>query len=444
MKKQNLLFGVMWVIFMALLTACDSSQMMVTIATPPSEPTATSPSPERATADDHQPNRPLLMAHYMPWYQSPSVSGYWGWHWTMDHFRPARQDENGRPELASHFTPLTGPYDSRDEALLEYQILLMKISGIDGVIVDWYGIEDFWDYAVLNKSTHKLFETIEKADLKFAIMYEDQTIKHMIANKHLNGQDDLAHGHTVIRYLQDTWFGETAYLKVSDQPLLFTFGPQYFKNAADWEDLFADLNSPPALITLDRHTESAAMSTFPWPPMWASKDGVLTRPILEDYLSEYYNKVEDRDYIVGGAFPGFKDIYQEAGVGDSYGYLDAEAGETFRFTLETALKEDPDVIQLITWNDYGEGTIIEPTEEFGYLYLEMVQEVRRAGSAEAFPFEAEDLHLPLQLFNLRKTYARQTEVKVRLDEAAAAILAGDVESATDIVAHYSEASQKIE
>lgn len=83
-----------------------------------------------------EPQRPLLMAHYMPWYQTPDVSGYWGWHWTMDHFDPSQEDDAGRPEIASHYLPLTGPYDSRDQLILEYQTLLVKISGIDGVIVD--------------------------------------------------------------------------------------------------------------------------------------------------------------------------------------------------------------------------------------------------------------------------------------------------------------------
>ena len=33
-----------------------------------------------------------IMVHYMPWYQSQPVSGFWGWHWHMNHFRPA--DDN--------------------------------------------------------------------------------------------------------------------------------------------------------------------------------------------------------------------------------------------------------------------------------------------------------------------------------------------------------------
>ena len=33
----------------------------------------------------------------------------------------------------------------------------------------------------------------------------------------------------------------------------------------------------------------------------------------------------------------------------------------------------PPSVQISTWNDYGEGTIIEPTKEFKYQYLEILQ-----------------------------------------------------------------------
>ena len=29
-----------------------------------------------------------VFVHYMPWYSSKSVSGDWGWHWTMNKFNP--------------------------------------------------------------------------------------------------------------------------------------------------------------------------------------------------------------------------------------------------------------------------------------------------------------------------------------------------------------------
>ncbi len=74
----------------------------------------------------------------------------------------------------------------------------------------------------------KLFQAIKKAGLKFVICYEDQTVKHMVENGHIQEEDAIAQGQEVMRYLQDTWFKDDAYLKVDDQPVLFTFGPQVF------------------------------------------------------------------------------------------------------------------------------------------------------------------------------------------------------------------------
>lgn len=108
-KTQAQFFGL--ILVMGLAAACSSAPL--------------TPLPPAAT-------RPLLLAHYMPWYQTPSVSGMWGWHWTMNHFNPNQQDSEGQAQIASHYYPHTGPYDSRDDAILEYQLALMKLSGIDG------------------------------------------------------------------------------------------------------------------------------------------------------------------------------------------------------------------------------------------------------------------------------------------------------------------------
>src|SRR5689334_4515096 len=81
-----------------------------------------------------------------------------GWHWTMGRFDPERIGPEGRREIASHSYPLVGPYDSADPDVLEYHTLLMKVAGIDGVVADWYGSEDFNDYAAIHRRTALLFE----------------------------------------------------------------------------------------------------------------------------------------------------------------------------------------------------------------------------------------------------------------------------------------------
>jgi hypothetical protein len=381
-------------------------------------------------------SRPLLMAHYMPWYQAPSVSGQWGWHWTMNHFNPTQGEDGTWTNFASHYTPLTGLYDSSDELLLDYQVQLMKLSGIDGVIVDWYGNENFWDYGTLNDSTQKLFEAIKKAGLKFVICYEDQTVKHMVDNGHIQEEDAIAQGQDVMRYLQDTWFQDDAYLKVGGQPVLFTFGPQYFKNGEDWQALFSVTDPQPLFVTLNNPTPGAAAAAYPWPPMSLSKGGVLSQEDLQAYLDDFYSKMQSWPYRVAGAFPGFHDIYKEAEAGPGYGFLDALDGQTFRFTLQEALDQNPDMIQLITWNDYGEGTMIEPTVEFGNRYLEMVQEARRVTSGGDFPFSVDDLRLPFDLYQLRQKFFLDSGVSAELEKAATAILAGDLQSAREMINRF--------
>lgn len=381
-------------------------------------------------------NQPLLLVHYMPWYQAPPINNSWGWHWTMNHFNPDMTDTNGHREIASQFYPQIGPYDSRDPAVLEYQVVLLKLSGIDGVIVDWYGTENFYDYAILNESTQALFPYIKKAGLLFSICYEDQTIGIMVNNNHIDAGDAQKNAQKEMLYLQDNWFIDEAYLRTSEAPVLFIFGPQYFKTASAWENVFSVLNTPPVFISEDNPLSPVTTSSFPWPPMWASQNGVLTEQAMEDYLTSFYKKAAFWKYWVASAFPGYKDIYKEAGVSAGYGFLDSRNGETFKTTLSLALKNKPNAIQLVTWNDYGEGTNIEPTDEYGYQYLGILQDTIRSSINPKFPYTTNDLALALQLYQLRKQNNGNSEVNLHLDQAFQLIIDGKLDDAKTILAKY--------
>ena len=454
MQKFSSPYKIQYFLFVLLLVSCKAKTAPTATLVPPTPtpaPVSTdTPAPTTAPTitPTHEPlylstatvvpeeSRPLLLVHYMPWYQAPPIDSAWGWHWTMNHFNPDLKDENGRRDVASHFYPLTGPYDSRDPALLEYQVLLMKLSGIDGVIVDWYGSENFWDYGLLNESTQSLFQYIKKAGLLFSICYEDQTIRLMIDNNHIALEDARTNAQKEMLYLQENLFSDDAYLRSSERPVLFVFGPQYFKSASDWEKLFSVLNATPVLITEDNPLPPVTTSSYPWPPMWASQNGVLNEQALNDYLNSFYKKTANWDFWVASAFPGFKDIYKEAGVSEGYGFLDARDGETFKSTIQLALKNNPDAIQLVTWNDYGEGTNIEPTIEYGYKYLGIVQDIIRASINPHFAYTSENLALPLQIYKLRKQYEGNSDVNTQLDQAFLSIIAGDLNAAKAIIAQY--------
>ncbi len=363
------------------------------------------------------------MVHYMPWYASKPISGQWGWHWTMNHFDPETIADDGRRQIASHYYPLIGPYDSNDPHALECHVLLMKFAGINGVIIDWYGIKDYYDYAAIHRNTNHLITYIKKAGLRFAICYEDQTIKHMVAGGVLDEDQALGHGKEVLHWMQQNWFVADEYAKIAGRPLLLVFGPQYFKGAA-WQELFSGLAQPPSFYTLNARYEGAD-GVFGWPPV--HDGGVVSASAWRTYLSQLYEQGG-----LGTAFPKFHDIYEEAGVRQSYGYLDDQEGTVFGETLELAGAHAA-LIQIVTWNDYGEGTIIEPTIEFGYRYLEALQNYRKKQAGKTFPYSAADLRLPIALYQLRQQAAADGRSSTQLDRAAALLFASELAAARKIV-----------
>lgn len=454
MEKIAKLLKIMFLIPLFILVGCSRKVVPTATLIPPTltpSPRATdTPVPTNTQTDTPtylplysttattvpEGSRPLLLVHYMPWYQAPPIDASWGWHWTMNHFSPDVKDENGHREIASYYYPLIGPYDSRDPAVLEYQVLLMKLSGIDGVIVDWYGSENYLDYGILNDSTQALFQYIKKAGLLFSICYEDQTIRNMVDNNHIALENAHANAQKEMLYLQNNWFVDEAYLRTSERPVLFNFGPQFFKSASDWEKLFSVLNTRPVFITEDKTLPPITTSGFPWPPMWASYNGVLTEQALDNYLTTFYKRAASWDFWVASAFPGFKDIYKDAGVSAGYGFLDARDGETLKSTLQLAVDNHPDAIQLVTWNDYGEGTNIEPTVEYGYQYLGIIQELIRSSINPDFPYTIEDLAIPFQIYQLRKQNEGNVDLNIQLDQAFQLIISGNVEAARTVLDQF--------
>lgn len=370
---------------------------------------------------------PEIWVHYMPWYQSPPISSTWGWHWHMGHFEPSRAAP-GSPQLATHYPPLTGPYDSSDPDILEYQTLLMKIAGINGVIADWYGNADVLDYQLVHRATQQLFTATAKAGLGFGVCYEDQSIGKAVEAGATSRSESLAFAKNQFASSLAIWMRSPHYLRIAGKPALLNFGPQYFLASEQWNDLFSTLTEDPVFISLDGHMGFYADGSYPWPPMWASSNGVLSPQRLAEYLNEAYHQQEDKPWLVAGAWPRFHDIYSQAEVGPSYGYLEDAEGSIFKLTLEAALRARPDIIQIATWNDYGEGTVIEPNTIYGYRDLETIQELRRSLDP-SFTWARSDLELALQIWASRKNQGNNQKRREELDKLATAIIQGQVSEA---------------
>src|SRR5664279_2747987 len=299
-----------------------------------------------------------VMVHYMPWFQSPYSLGAntWGAHWTGNglfayhgnpffYFNPTVTN-NGEVGIASWYYPLTGPYDSLDPAVLEYHVLLMKLAGIDGVIVDWYGQDNYYDYSVNNQRTLALLNFARKAGLKFSLCYEDATIQAEINGGTKNGitvnaGNAIAHAQQTMLYAQTNFFTDPSFLRLNNAPVLLNFGPQYFHNSSDWISIFSVLDSTnqPAFFTEDNRLSPAGKGAFDWPPMSQSSGNPLTLSgnQLQNYLVNFETTAKNQAWpsFVSSAFPRFHDIYAQVG-GTALGILDDASGNTLASTLRRA------------------------------------------------------------------------------------------------------------
>ncbi|MEM6749293.1 MAG: glycoside hydrolase family 71/99-like protein [Planctomycetota bacterium] len=346
----------------------------------------------------------LLLMHYMPWYQTPELRGYWGGHWTgwdAGH-DPAQIDAQGKPDIWSHYHPLIGTYDSADPAVLECHLLQMKLAGVDGVIVDWYGILDAADYAPNQVASVALFDACAKMGMGFAACYEDRTVEQAIKEGVLKQEQAGEHLAETFQWLQEHWFSADHYVRYFGKPLLLCFGPIYLHDERVWQDALASTTDRPAFFPLHHlWPKIGGDGGFTWVHYNAWEGAKSSAQVRKNLQGVFDRTSQDPERVITSAVPGFRDVYK-----NPHPVLSHRNGVTLRETLGAALAAESPVVQLVTWNDYGEGTMFEPTHEFGYLFLEILQDARRAEiGAEAMPFTHDDLRLPARLLELRKAGA---------------------------------------
>lgn len=381
----------------------------------------TSLAQESTGTESQRQGRKLLLAHYMPWYQAKPFASAWGWHWTMNKFNPdvtdaGKSSDSAKRQIASHFYPLIGPYDSADPAVLECQLLQMKLAGIDGVIVDWYGLSDLYDYAVLHQSTQQLVAQAQKLGMRFAICYEDSTVPALIKAGKLKADQRVEHVVNEIAWLADNVFNRKGYVHLDGKPVFLSFG-QGGLTDAEWTECLGKVSEQIAYFS-EHQKRTSAVGAFDWP---IPQEGIAGVDRFEQSASEWPDSI-------AVVFPRFVDIYAQAGVHESWGRIEDQQGTVFQQTLRRAFGGPAKIIQIATWNDWGEGTNIEPSREFGYRDLETIQQIRKSESRGAFKIQAADLRLPVELLKRRRLVEKETSQQ-NLDKVAEWLSLGKVEQA---------------
>jgi hypothetical protein len=375
----------------------------------------------RAAVDVVKTNPMKVYMHYMPWFETPATLGgsSWGYHWKMRNKNPNIVDSQGRRQIAAHYYPQIGPYASRDADVIEYHTLLMKLAGVDGLMIDWYGVQGTnGDLNDLLASSNAIVSQTQDFGMDYSVVLEDRF------------SADLNQAKANVAYLRDNYFNDPNYIRINadNDPLLMVFGPITFQTPSQWTGILDQAGEPVDFQTLWYESQDAG-SNADGEYAWIYEDEPLDN--YQSHLTNFYASRARQFSSVGGvAFPGFDDFYEEGGVGDIIPFdISHDNGQTLANTLNLANSYSNrfDFLQLATWNDFGEGTMFEPTVETGYNYLLQLQEFT------GVEYGVDELALVFQLYRARKAFTGDVMKQGLLEQASNLLSNLDIATARSII-----------
>ncbi|CAG2175537.1 unnamed protein product, partial [Oppiella nova] len=242
------------------------------------------PDPTSGPTSGPAPGGKRVFIHMMPWFETKaSGGGTWGIHWTMANQNPDIVS-GGKRQIASYYHPLIDAYASGDTRVIDWQLGLMKLSGVTGILVDWPGTSGKKDYAGNARNADAIISRTAAHGLEFAVVYEDNNFKLANITDHIGqGRKDMQFVHDKAakrpplgglssnrphkKQSSRGYFSQPNHAKLNGKPLIMDFGPQVL-DGDEWNQIFSPFNPKPEFIILwyqTKTTAGASQGDFAWP-----------------------------------------------------------------------------------------------------------------------------------------------------------------------------------
>jgi len=304
-----------------------------------------------------------VLSFYYPWYASPHGPSGRGYHWT---------DVTEDSIFDSAHYPLHGAYDSNDENVIRSHMAIAKQAGIDAFIVSWWGIGSYEE-----KPVDEILRLAEQMELNITFYYE--SVRDLTKDEIV---DELT-------YLYESYSDHPAFLKVSGKPVIFVYAVSaYRRDPGFWLDVRGLVEENVGSIVLIGDTaDEEYLHVF---------DGFHVYIYLRENASSFYRDCVNR-FEVGVSTMDTDELFTAAYSGDdidmmvkpffltvtpgfdttSWGqfepYLDRLEGETYAGYWEVVEEIGPHSVLITSWNEWHEGTELEPSREHGFDYINMTK-----------------------------------------------------------------------
>ena len=250
---------------------------------------------------------------YYPWYANPAKDGRWA-HWYVEH--------DGAPVLSTQYFPSRGLYSSSNAKIVAAQMREIAAAGVGTIVVSWWGFD-----SPENERLGSVVQAARKEGLEVAIHIEPYR-----GRTPARAAEDIAQLH------QEQGFRDFYVYDADRDP------------AAEWGAALAPLDG----VRVFGHT------TFVGRAKAAGFDGIYTYDVIT-WNGSLFARLCTQAHAVGllcapSVGPGYdaRLATQEAAV------RLRNDGVTYDRMWKTALRAKPDLVTVTSYNEWQEGTQIEP------------------------------------------------------------------------------------
>jgi len=297
-----------------------------------------------------------VLAFYYTWYGTPQVSGAW-YHWDEGGHSPDDVNEDGYPDLGATNHPSHGPYDSNDPYAIRRHLKWSEEAGIDGLIATWWGQGLYHDKAL----KVVLRESIESYT-KITVYYET------VPQSGVSGAiDDF-------RYLLSNYGDHPGFYKVNGKPVIFVYGRAMGQLSNEqWAEVLQQIRSEYEALFIADSGSAEAIGLFDGGHTYNPVGLVVQQADMADF----YRKLTDTCRTAGKiacatVIPG----YDDSNIGRKNIHVaNRRGGELYKSLWAKAENSDPDWLLITSFNEWHEGSEIEPSIENGKLYLQLTRDL---------------------------------------------------------------------
>jgi Glycosyl hydrolase family 99 len=285
----------------------------------------------------------LAFAQTSPQDPVPYLAYYYIW-FTEDSWARAKTDY-----------PTLGRYSSDDRSVMEQHVKWAQEASIKGFIVSWKATP------TLNRRLELLMDVAAKANFSLTIIYQGLDFQR----KPLSiTQIDSDFEYFVTNYADNPVFG------MYDKPIVIWSGTWEF-SPAQISRVTSGYRDRMYILASERNTEgylSLANAVDGNAYYWSSVDPQKDSR-YEEKLTEMGALVHEHGGLwIAPAAPGF-----DARLIGGTRVIERNEGKTLRLQLNAALRSSPDMIGVISWNEFSENSHIEPSVNYGTVALDTLK-----------------------------------------------------------------------